>query len=675
MDLLPSEVRQIFRLYDSSGDGSLDYSEFLALMNTTTASTAKGKDPRMDGDCEAVLKVIRRKLEDYLGPGATSARRIKQTFAEIDRNRNGKIDKREFEQAMSMLKVEIDRADVALLFDRFDTDRNGLDYKEFLDLLNFDGSAAKISAQLKEETDLIVSRIRRKLEDYLGPGASSAKKIKESFAEMDRNRNGKIDKAEFQDAMANLRVEVARPDLALLFERFDTDRNGLDYVEFMDLLGFDSAASKVSAQLKADTDAIVDRVRRNLEDYLGPGAGSARKIKEAFAEMDRNRNGKLDKLEFQDAMNVLRVRLDRADVALLFDRFDTDRNGLDYKEFLDLLNFDGSAAKISAQLKEETDLIVARIRRKLEDYVGPGAVSGRKIKQTFAEMDRNRNGTIDKAEFQEAMLNLRVDLPRSEVALLFDRFDTNRNGLDYVEFMDLLGYGSGVAVDDNKAVSGVKINPQLRDDTDAILSRIRMKLEDYLGPGASSARRIKETFAEIDRDRNGSIDKVEFQQAMDTLRVNLTSQDVRLLFDRFDSTGRGLDYREFMDLIGFQTSSPRHSYRSDMSESKASNSPPQLKDDTDAILSRIRRKLEDYLGPGSSSAHRIKEVFAEIDRDRSGTIDKVEFTQAMDTLRVNVTPSEVRQLFERFDTGRRGLDYKEFMDLIGFQASPRRLRF
>jgi Ca2+-binding EF-hand superfamily protein len=681
-------VRLIFSTYDTSGDNSLNYEEFLHLLRDGGKPKSTMK---LDADTELIVRSIRRKLEDHLGPGASSARRIKETFAEMDHNRNGRVDKTEFERAMAQLRVELSRADLSLLFERFDPDRNGLDYKEFLELLNFAGSATaepatakdRVDPRLREDTDAIVARIRRKLEDYLGPGASSAKKIKETFADIDHNRNGTLDKNEFEKAMSILRVDIARADIAMLFQRFDTNRNGLDYKEFLDLLNFDGGAGQADAQLKDDTDAIAARIRRKLEDYLGPGAKSAKRVKEAFAEMDRNRSGTLDKNEFEEAMRLLRVDVSRADVALLYQRFDTDRNGLDYKEFLDLLNFGGSginktASPVSKQLKEDASAVVRSIRRKLEDYLGPGASSARRVKEAFAEIDRNRNGLIDKNEFERAMRALRVDVSRADVALLFERYDRNRNGLDYSEFIELIGFsGSGEragAVDESKHSSGVKASPQLIDDTDAILNRVRRKLEDYLGPGVGSAKKIKEVFADIDRDNSGTIDKVEFEKAMGILRVNISASEVRLLFERFDTQRRGLNYKEFMSLVGF-VSSPRASRDGPESKFASTSASPQLLEETNATIARIKRRLEDYLGPGSSSAQRMKEVFADMDRDRSGTIDKAEFTKAMSILRVDLTPTEVRQLYERFDTRRRGLDYQEFIDLIGFHSSPRKLRF
>jgi Ca2+-binding EF-hand superfamily protein len=73
---------------------------------------------------------------DHLGRDATPAQ-IKATFAEIDRDRNGVLDKLEFLKAMAVLKVHLTRSEVDLLYERFDVDRSGtLDYTEFIRMLD-----------------------------------------------------------------------------------------------------------------------------------------------------------------------------------------------------------------------------------------------------------------------------------------------------------------------------------------------------------------------------------------------------------------------------------------------------------------------------------------------------------------------------------------------------------
>jgi len=46
--------------------------------------------------------------------------------------------------------------------------------------------------------------------------------------------------------MSVLRVDLSRSDLELLFERIDPDRNGLDYTEFIAMLGFRASSRTIS---------------------------------------------------------------------------------------------------------------------------------------------------------------------------------------------------------------------------------------------------------------------------------------------------------------------------------------------------------------------------------------------------------------------------------------------
>ena len=60
-------------------------------------------------------------------------------------------------------------------------------------------------------------------------------------------------------------------------------------------------------------------------------------------------------------------------------------------------------------------------------------------------------------------------------------------------------------------------------------------------------------------------------------------------------------------------------------------------------------------------------MFADIDGDNSGTIDKGEMTKALKVLRVDVSSREIDDLFRRFDVDGDGrLGYNEYLSLLGF---------
>eukprot|EP01035_Chromulina_nebulosa_P026333 gene26333-34449_t len=216
-----------------------------------------------------------------------------------------------------------------------------------------------------------------------------------------------------------------------------------------------------------------------------------------------------------------------------------------------------------------------------------------------------RSGSIEKHEFLKAMRVLRVDLTSRVLEAVFD----NSLGSAREAWM-------------------IAITRAVR----RIFSSRRFE------EGSQSAGRIKTIFAEIDSDNSGTIDQGEFAKAMRILRVDLTSREIQEVFDRFDRRGGGsIDYINFLELIGFAPT--RTSSSSSSSE------------ETNLLVEKIRRRLEDYAGSGSQSAGQIKAIFAEIDSDNSGTIDQGEFAK----------------VFDRFDRrGSGSIDYMNFLELIGF---------
>ena len=146
------------------------------------------------------------------------------------------------------------------------------------------------------------------------------------------------------------------------------------------------------------------------------------------------------------------------------------------------------------------------------------------------------------------------------------------------------------------------------------------------------------------------------------------------VFDRFDRRGEGsIDYLRFLELIGFSAT-----------HTSSSSSASSSSEEVTLLVEKVRRSLEDYAGTGeqtphihtyihtlpvsvklkihmgssqkplcyihtilgSQSAGRIKAIFAEIDRDNSGTIDRDEFAKAMKVLRVDLTSREIQAVLQ-----------------------------
>ena len=187
----------------------------------------------------------------------------------------------------------------------------------------------------------------------------------------------------------------------------------------------------------------------------------------------------------------------------------------------------------------------------------------------FIYIDLDNSGSIDETELRNAMRKLHVDLDRNDLSIIFKRYASDnkskRGEMDYDDFLLMLDIAG---TKQNTPPSSSSPNARDRDrDRDRPSSRsvkkvvddIRAKIEDYLGDGAGVASRIKDIFAEIDRNRDGTVDQHEFTYALKLLRANCSIDYVDLIFDYYDADKNGvLDYDEFIRLLGFETASNRY---------------------------------------------------------------------------------------------------------------------
>ena len=296
---------------------------------------------------------------------------------------------------------------------------------------------------------------------------------------------------------------------------------------------------------------------------------------------------------------------------------------VDYGDFIEAVKSEQDNGDQQERTKvigtRDTDLLVDKIRKRMEETLGSETNSTRRAKEVFSEIDRDNSGAIDKTELSQAMRVLRIEMMENELESLFKRFaKEDRSGyavIEYEGFLQLLGFKRQIQTSSQKDKAEV----------DALIATIRKRIEETVGvDGASSAAKVKDVFSDIDRDNSGTIDKRELEQALKILKVNTSTRDVDLLFDRFDDSKRGqLDYHNYLELLGYQRSADIARRLSPRGQGPGALS-PRSKDRLDILVTRLQRKLEDTLGSEAQSSSRVKEAFSEIDRDGSGSIDRLE---------------------------------------------------
>ena len=191
-------------------------------------------------------------------------------------------------KALKVLRVDVSSREIDDLFRRFDVDGDGrMGYSEYLSFLGFNrdvGRRSTVPNDRKSELESLVDRIRTKIEDNLGSGAQSGKRIKEVFADIDDDNSGTIDKREMTKALKVLRVDVSSREIDDLFREYDADGDGrLGYNEYLSLLGFNRDVGRKSTapnDRKSELESLVDRIRLKIEDNLGSEAQSGKRVKE-----------------------------------------------------------------------------------------------------------------------------------------------------------------------------------------------------------------------------------------------------------------------------------------------------------------------------------------------------------------------------------------------------------
>jgi Ca2+-binding EF-hand superfamily protein len=398
-----------------------------------------------DSEADEIIATIRRRLDDYIGPGLVSSKRLKEVFADIDRNANNRIDRKELQQAMAILGVTLTNRDLNLIFDRFDADgTDDFDYREFLELIHqYNPTDLSNNEELIKETDDICAGIRQEIEKKHGTGFKKDIMLLDLFESYDRKKTGRIYRKELIELLQDkLQSKVSERSIDTVIERFDRrNSNDMDYSLFLNMISGKFHYQSIQEIMKVQTDEMIDLIYQQLEELFGTGVILERRIENALKEID-------DK--YITCKQLISVLLDDLkvkhitvrEIEYLFQRFNTENQGkINYrKELLPLLSTGTSDKPKSPYRSGSSNVreILEAIRKALSDELGSSANIGSRLKEIFAAIDKNGNSRIEKSELQKCMEQLHLELSTYDLTLLMQRFDRDDSGnFDYNEFLQM----------------------------------------------------------------------------------------------------------------------------------------------------------------------------------------------------------------------------------------------
>lgn len=116
------EVREFMDLTDTNGNGSMEFDEFVVVMQRTKRALGRMGTPRT----EFTMTSEQRKREKY-----------KQVFDSFDLNRDGRISPDELKQKLQSMGKTVDDGNCRTLFSTYDLNRDGvLDFEEFIPMMD-----------------------------------------------------------------------------------------------------------------------------------------------------------------------------------------------------------------------------------------------------------------------------------------------------------------------------------------------------------------------------------------------------------------------------------------------------------------------------------------------------------------------------------------------------------
>jgi len=173
------------------------------------------------------------------------------------------------------------------------------------------------------------------------------------------------------------------------------------------------------------------------------------------------------------------------------------------------------------------------------------------------------------------------------------------------------------------------------------------KLHQKSGGNASEETVLMKAFKFFDLNNSGAVEPDEFAKAIEKIGIMIpTKQDLDALFSIYDKSGDGaIDYREFASEI--------------FGRDVGGASPAKSGSGPEVLLDKLRKKLASR---GARGIIGLAKQFRIMDDNHSLSLDKYEFTKAMQDYMLGFSEGEIQSLFNYMDYDHSGLiEYDEFL--------------
>ncbi|GMH97812.1 hypothetical protein TrST_g7069 [Triparma strigata] len=459
-DFDSSQMKSFLKKFDKKDNGKIYYSGFVKMAGGG-ADDDDSDDSAAEVDVDDLALMVRKELK-RLTKSSRGPPKVRRKFEEMDSNGSGKISKREFKSALRDMGFKFKTDEMDRLIDYLDSDGDGsIDFAEYENLLgnkdeegggsDSDGGSGSGS---DSETDSPYAMLMEKVTSALDRGRD----VLEAFEFFDSRGGGEINKDDFKEGLAKLKIKANGKAITQAFSKFKGRRTGkIMYKDFVRAVekktkggkkgrkGKNSSGSRKTINDRSERDDPASaKLKKELKRITKASDGPPR-IRATFEEIDSNGNGSIDVREFTRGLETMGFELSRREVKSIFEKLDEDRSGdIDYDEFAFFVtgeneeDEEGEGSESEGEGSDDEDAELLESVRKEFKRITKSSRGPPRIRQTFEEMDTSGDGELSKREFRSALNEMGFRFSERQVKDILFRVDSDGNGkCDYEEFENL----------------------------------------------------------------------------------------------------------------------------------------------------------------------------------------------------------------------------------------------
>ncbi|KRX07671.1 Protein kinase-like domain [Pseudocohnilembus persalinus] len=282
------------------------------------------------------------------------------------------------------------------------------------------------------------------------------------------------------------------------------------------------------------------------------------------------------------------------------------------------------------QPQQQLDEKSKKALKKVQDIVQYYKID---IQDIFQHFDTDKGGFLDQQEFSSFLKKIDPSLTESEAINVFQKVDVSGDGqISFKEFQQLFNEYDFSELGD---LASNLIN-ELRE----IIISYKLNLSDI--------------FKNFDKDKQGTLDILEFEHLLRIIAPGLKQEDVKTVFNKFDIDGDGeITFEEFRSIIDNKQSTNQNSGGSNKKSLQAQRR-NSAHDKAKAILSQLKsivvnKKLD------------VKKIFNNFDTSKDNQLQFEEIKKMMQVFDKRINDEEVYIVIKYLDQdGDQQISLEEF---------------